>query len=65
MTAVIATWIMKTEDGTKGDCMLESTRLRIVSNEFDPTKRQTNSQCTKKVPRVRQGILLPKAKLQW
>ena len=41
MAAVIAIWIMNMEeDGIEGDCIPESARLCIVTNEFDLSKWQ-------------------------
>jgi hypothetical protein len=48
MAAVISAWVMHTEeDGIEGGLIPESARLRIVSNEFDSSKRQVIMQWTR------------------
>ena len=66
MAFAVASWFVnKEEEGMEGDYIPESSRLRVISNDFDLSKRQAVMQCSKQVEGSTQRVLLPKTVIRW
>jgi hypothetical protein len=62
----VTTWFMrKEEEGMMGNYIAEPARLRVISNDFDLSKRQAAIQCSKQVKGSTERLLLPKVVVRW